>query len=220
MMKYVSLFSLIVLASSQAFAAEQSQSQTLVVTGIGEVPTEAQINAWDIDVRPDGKGLPRGSSTAEIGEPIYAEKCAICHGDFGEGVGRWPVLTGGHGSLTSESPEKTVGSYWPYTSTLFDYIYRAMPFGEARTLTPDEVYGIAAYILAENDVIDYDFEVNQDNFAQIELPNQNGFFADDRSKTEVNNERCMTDCAQDVGIQSLARILDVTPETGGAGNID
>ncbi len=183
------------------------------VSGIGSVPSEAQIAAWDIDVRPDGLGLPIGSGTAELGEEIFADRCAQCHGDFGEGVDRWPVLTGGQGSLTEHRPEKTIGSYWPYSSTLFDYIYRAMPYGEAKSLTPDEVYAISAYLLAENEIVERDQVLNQDNFAQIKMPNQANFFADDRSKSEAYTERCMTNCkTEPVTIVSAAPELDVTPE--------
>ncbi|MEQ9682953.1 MAG: c-type cytochrome, partial [Rhodospirillales bacterium] len=102
---------------------------------LGAAATPDQIQAWDIDVRPDGQGAPAGSGTAAQGDKIYIQKCAACHGDFGEARGRYPVLVGGHGSMKDDRPEKTVGSYWPYASTIFDYIKRAMPFGEAQTLT-------------------------------------------------------------------------------------
>jgi len=102
--------------------------------GLGTVPTAEEIARWDIDVRPDGYGLPPGSGNAYDGEEIFIDKCSACHGEFGEGAGRWPVLVGGHDTLASEDPVKTIGSYWPYTSTIYDYIYRAMPFGEAQTL--------------------------------------------------------------------------------------
>mgnify|MGYP001548213570 CR=1 FL=1 len=140
-----------------AFASDYKRpTPSGIGSSIGSVPTAAQIAAWDIDVRPDGLGLPVGSGTAEIGEEVFGEKCAMCHGDFGEGVDRWPVLTGGQGTLSDDRPEKTIGSYWPYTSTLFDYIYRAMPYGEAQSLTPDEGYAISAYLLAENKIVEYD----------------------------------------------------------------
>lgn len=183
------------------------------VSGIGAIAQPEQIAAWDIDVRPDGLGLPVGKGTAEDGESVFADRCAQCHGDFGEGVDRWPVLTGGQGSLTEERPEKTVGSYWPYTSTLFDYIYRAMPYGDAKTLTADEVYAVSAYILAENEIVEYDQELNQDNFAQIEMPNRMNFFADDRAVAENYTDRCMSNCKSEaVNIVSAAPELDVTPE--------
>lgn len=196
-----------------ATAVSAQDYQRPSVSGIGAVAQPEQIAAWDIDVRPDGLGLPVGKGTAEEGEELFADRCAQCHGDFGEGVDRWPVLTGGHDSLTEERPEKTVGSYWPYSSTLFDYINRAMPYGDAKTLTPDEVYALSAYILAENEIVERDQELNQDNFAQIEMPNRANFFADDRAVSEAYTERCMSNCkAEAVNIVSAAPELDVTPE--------
>ncbi len=113
------LLLMLCLTSSYAFAADK--------IGLGVPATEAQITAWDIDIRPDGKGLPVGSGSALDGEGAYVQKCASCHGDFAEGVGRYPALAGGLDSLASQHPVKTVGSYWPYASTVFDYVRRAMP---------------------------------------------------------------------------------------------
>ncbi|MDA9009000.1 cytochrome c [Alphaproteobacteria bacterium] len=179
--------------------------------GLGTVPTAEEIARWDIDVRPDGYGLPPGSGNAYDGEEIFIEKCASCHGEFGEGAGRWPVLVGGQDTLDSEDPVKTIGSYWPYTSTMYDYIYRAMPFGDAQSLTPDETYAIIAYLLYSNDIIEEDdFEITADNLAKIEMPNKDGFIPDDREV--VSGERCMKDCKISVEIASRARVLDVTPD--------
>ena len=183
--------------------------------GIGRQALPQEIAKWDIDVRPDGQGLPVGGSNANEGESVYAERCAFCHGDFAEGIDRWPVLAGGHDTLKSARPVKTVGSYWPYTSTLYDYIYRAMPFGEAQTLEPDEVYGVIAYILAMNDVIDdWDMEINQDNLAKIRLPNEANFYHDDRPDIPnlKDGEPCMQNCKDKVAITMRARVLDVTPD--------
>lgn len=191
--------------------------------GLGRAATEDEVAAWDHDIRADGLGLPVGSGDALIGEEIFAEKCAACHGDFGEGVNRWPVLAGGHGSLTSDRPVKTIGSYWPYASTAFDYIYRAMPFGDAKSLTPDEVYAITAYLLYMNDVIDDDaFVLSNETFAEIELPNAANFFDDDRLQTEqfASADVCMTDCKESVEIVMRAAVLDVTPEDGGVVTMD
>ncbi len=172
--------------------------------GLGTVPTPEQIAGWDKDVRPDGMGLPPGSGTAEKGEPIFLEKCAMCHGDFGEGMGRWPVLAGGFDTLTDQwpegRPEKTVGSYWPYATTLFDYIWRAMPFPEPKSLTPEEVYALTAYVLYLNDIVDYDEEINQDNLASIEMPNRDGFVPDPRPDVPVGAEPCMRNCEVDTTI--------------------
>ena len=147
--------------------------------GLGTLATAEQIAGWDIDVRPDGKGAPIGSGTAADGEEVYAERCAGCHGDFGEGVDRWPVLAGGLGSLVTADPVKTVGSYWPYASTVYDYVYRAMPFGEAQSLTHDETYQVVAYILYMNDVIDDEFALSNETIGSVKMPNQNGFMLPD-----------------------------------------
>jgi cytochrome c len=183
---------------------------------LGRDATKAEVSAWDIDVRPDGQGLPEGKGTVAEGEAIYAEKCASCHGDFGEGIDRWPVLAGGHDTLKSERPVKTIGSYWPYLSTVFDYVNRAMPFGEARSLEPNEVYAITAYLLNLNDVVDSEFELSKENFVSTRLPNEANFIDDTRPDTPIiakGKEPCMSDCKQgEVKITSTARVLDVTPE--------
>ena len=160
--------------------------------GVGQEASAAEIAGWDIDIRPDGLGLPEGGATAEDGESLYEEQCASCHGSFGEGVGRYPVLAGGEGTLTEPRPEKTVGSFWPYASTLWDYIHRAMPFTAPESLSDDEVYAITAYVLYLNDLVEYDFELTRDNLASIEMPNKDGFFLDDRP--DVINAQCMSDC--------------------------
>ncbi|WP_438345754.1 c-type cytochrome [Methylorubrum populi] len=187
---------------------------------IGRAATPDEIRGWDIDVRPDGQGLPVGKGTAALGETIFQERCASCHGEFGEGAGRWPELAGGAGTIKSDSPVKTVGSYWPYVSTVFDFIHRAMPFGAAQTLTPDETYSVTAYLLYLNDILkDQDFEVNEKNLATIRLPNEKNFFMDDRETAEKefwNAKPCMKDCLpKEAAITSRARALDVTPEKAG-----
>jgi S-disulfanyl-L-cysteine oxidoreductase SoxD len=111
----------------------------VVKLGLGRPALPEEIKAWDIDVRPDGQGLPPGKGTAKQGDAIFQEKCTICHGEFGEGVGRYPVLAGGVGTLKADRPNKTVGSYWPDATTVYDYIRHAMPFGNARSLTDDEI---------------------------------------------------------------------------------
>ncbi|MFC1702199.1 c-type cytochrome [Pseudomonadota bacterium] len=167
--------------------------------GIGSPATSEEIAGWDIDIRPDGKGLPPGSGSVEDGEMMYEEKCASCHGSFGEGVGRYPVLAGGEGTLTNERPEKTVGSYWPYASTLWDYIHRAMPFPQPQSLSDEEVYAITAYVLYLNDLVEDDFVLAADNLASIEMPNQDGFFFDDRPDTK--NTACMKNCKDPASIR-------------------
>ena len=142
---------------------------------LGRAATDAEVAAWDIDIRPDGKGLPVGSGTVADGEVIFTEQCASCHGDFGEGRGRWPVLAGGRDTLTRERPEKTVGSYWPHLSTAYDYIRRAMPFGNAQSLSDDDVYALTAYLLYLNDVIPEDKVLDAQSLPKVEMPNRDAW---------------------------------------------
>ena len=188
-----------------------SYSQTL---GLGRTATNNEVSAWDIDIRPDGKGLPVGSGSVIIGEELYTENCSSCHGDFGEGIDRWPELAGGFDTLDSEDPVKTVGSYWPYLSTVWDYVHRAMPFGNAQSLNNDEVYAITAYILYLNDLVDEDFELSHVNFEEINLPNEENFYLDNRENLEntTYNIRCMQNCKKVAMITKRAVVLDVTPE--------
>ena len=200
--------------------------------GLGRAATPEEIELWDIDVRPDGLGLPEGSGTVSMGEEVWEERCTFCHGTFGEGEGRWPVIAGGFDTLASDDPVKTVGSYWPYLSTVFDYVHRAMPYGEAQSLTDDEVYAVVAYILYLNDVVDdEEFELSKANFLDITMPNESGFIEDTRVKepgfvaAQQREEPCMTDCKPaPAEVTMRARILDVTPggedDESGAGAID
>lgn len=193
--------------------------------GLGRTALPEEIAAWNIDVRPDGQGLPTGRGTVRQGDEIYQAQCAACHGEFGQGVGRWPVLAGGRGSLTHDRPEKTIGSFWPDLSTVFDYIRRAMPYGNAQSLTPDEIYAVTAYLLYLNDVVtDEDFELSDRNFASVKLPNAAGFYDDDRDTTEKafwGAKVCMKDCRTDAPkVTGRAATLEVTPETGSAPRVD
>ena len=203
-------------AAAPTVPASAQPRATHGVFGLGRPATLAEITAWDIDVRPDGLGLPAGRGTVADGEPLFSERCAACHGDFGEGVGRWPVLAGGQDTLTEDRPEKTVGSYWPYLSTVFDYIRRAMPYGDAQSLTDDEVYAITAYVLYLNDIVtEEEFELSDENFNDVRLPNEQNFIADDRMAEPhyaTGVEPCMIDCKASVSITMRARILDVTPD--------
>ena len=183
--------------------------------GLGRPATEAEVAAWDLDVLPDGTGLPDGSGDAFAGDELFQDHCAACHGVFAEGVDNWPELAGGEGSLADKDPLKTVGSYWPHLSTVYDYVRRSMPFGGAQTLTDDEVYSIVAYILYSNDLVDDDFELSKENFLEVQLPNADGFVIDDRAETEYNawrTEPCMENCKDSVEITMRAAVLDVTPE--------
>lgn len=179
--------------------------------GFGETATTEMIAGWDIDIRPDGLGLPPGSGSVAGGDGLYEEKCAACHGAFGEGEGRWPMIAGGFDTLTESRPEKTVGSYWPYASTLWDYVHRAMPFYEPQSLADDEVYAIVAYVLYLNDLVDEDFVLTRANLATIEMPNRDGFFVDPRP--DVKNVTCMKNCKdpKGVAITGDSTELGVTP---------
>ena len=177
--------------------------------GYGQTASESEIAGWDIDVRPDGKGLPPGAGSVEDGEYLYEDKCAQCHGSFGEGIDQYPALAGGEGTLTDNRPHRTVGSYWPYTSTLWDYIHRAMPYLQPESLTDDEVYAITAYVLFLNDLVSDDFILSQENLASVVLPNAANFSPDARPDTK--NTRCMTDCKQADTITIVSRVERVTP---------
>jgi S-disulfanyl-L-cysteine oxidoreductase SoxD len=183
--------------------------------GIGHAATAEQIAGWDIDIRPDGQGAPSGSGSVKDGEKIYMDKCAACHGEFGESAGRWPQVAQGKGTLASHDPVKTVGSYFPYLSSAFDYIRRAMPFGDAQSLGNDELYAVTAYVLYLNDIVDDKFVLSKDTWDRVKMPNQAGFFDDDRQTSEKdfwNSNPCMNDCRGPVKIIDRAGAIDVTPD--------
>lgn len=142
--------------------------------GFGRAATPEEIRGWDIDVSPSGAGLPPGHGAARQGEAIFAAKCASCHGAHGEGK---PMvrLVGGIGTLRDKKPEKTVGSYWPYATTLFDYVRRAMPLNAPQSLSPDEVYAVSAYVLFLNGIVSQDATLDADNLAKVKMPNRDGF---------------------------------------------
>lgn len=142
--------------------------------GLGQTPSAAQIRAWDIDVRADGSGLPAGSGSVAQGQAIYQARCLACHGANGE-KGPAPRLAGGQGTLASKSPVLTVGSYWPYATTLYDYIQRAMPQDSPQSLTPAEVYAVTAYTLHLNDIVKADAVLDAQSLAAIRMPNRDGF---------------------------------------------
>ncbi|MFO8127193.1 c-type cytochrome [Yoonia sp.] len=191
--------------------------------GLGRPALPEELAAWNVDVLPDGRGLPEGRGDVWTGEEVFVDKCASCHGDFAEGVGNWPALAGGFDTLANEDPVKTVGSYWPYLSTAWDYINRSMPFGEAGTLTADETYAIVAYIMYSNHLVDDDFELSHENFTEVEMYNGDGFVVDDRPELEYaewQTEPCMENCKDTVEITMRATFLDVTPDDGGQSVVD
>lgn len=205
-------------AEQAAPAADMALAMPEGGFGIGREALPEEVAAWDIDIRPDGQGLPEGSGDVWTGEEIFTAQCASCHGDFGEGSGRWPQLAMGQDTLAGQDPVKTVGSYWPYLSTVYDYVHRAMPFGNAQSLSPDEVYALTAYILYLNSLVEDDFVLSKANFTDIEMPNADGFYMDDRAQVELvkfSGDACMSNCNPDVEISMHARVLDVTPEGDG-----
>lgn len=183
--------------------------------GLGRPALPEEIAAWDVAVLPDGTGLPEGSGDVLTGEEVFADKCASCHGEFAEGLDSWPVLAGGEGTLTDRRPVKTIGSYWPHLSTVWDYVHRSMPFGSAQTVSADEAYAITAFLLYSNGLVEDDFALTRENFTEIALPNAEGFYPDDRAETEYplfSAAPCMADCGPEVKVTKRAVELNVTPE--------
>jgi S-disulfanyl-L-cysteine oxidoreductase SoxD len=148
-------------------------------SGIGRPPTADELRRLDIAVMPDGRGLPRGSGTAAAGRDIYAAKCASCHGATGK-EGPNDPLTGGQGSLATRRPLKTVGSFWPFATTLWDYINRAMPYEQPGSLAADEVYAVTAYILHLNGIVGEREVLSESTLAGVKMPNRDGFVREDR----------------------------------------
>ena len=151
-------------------------------SGLGRAPTAEELRAIDIEILPDGRGLPAGSGTAEQGKAIYASRCVTCHGATGR-EGPQDILVGGQGTLASSRPLKTVGSYWPYATTLWDYVNRAMPFDHPGTLPPDQVYAVTAYLLYLNAIVGERDLMTQTTLPLVKMPNRNGFVSDPRPDT-------------------------------------
>ncbi len=151
---------------------------------IGRAAGAEDIAAKDITVLSDGRGLPPGSGTASQGREIYERRCQKCHGNQGQGGEEGPALAGGNGSLTGPKPVKTVGSYWPHATTLFDYTRRAMPFDRPGTLTDDQVYALTARMLFLNGLIGETDAMDAKTLAQVKMPNRDGFVRDNRPDTK------------------------------------
>jgi len=142
--------------------------------GLGESMTAEEVAAVDYAVLPNGDGLPDGSGTAEEGATVYQQHCFACHGERGTG-GVNDTLAGGHGSMTTDRPQKTVGSFWPYATTVFDYVRRSMPLQSPGTLSNDEMYAVTAYLLFINDVIGENDAINADTLPVVKMPNRENF---------------------------------------------
>jgi len=141
---------------------------------LGRPATAAEIAGWDISVGPDGVGLPAGSGTALKGAAVYEQKCQACHGAKGAGQPN-DRLAGGHGTLASKTPVRTIGSYWPYATTVFDYVRRAMPYTQPQSLSDDEVYAVTAYLLQLNGIIGEADEMNAQTLPKVTMPNRGNF---------------------------------------------
>ena len=171
-----------------AAAAGSLQAQGF---GFGKQASEREVAGWDIDASADGKGLPRGSGTAAKGKPLYEMHCGACHGMKGEGNAA-DRLVGGRGTLNTDKPVMTVGSYWPYAPTVYDYINRAMPFNAPQSLPADEVYAITAYLLFLNGIIGENEAMDASSLPKVQMPNRKGFTADPRP--DIVNVPCRIDC--------------------------
>ena len=174
--------------------------------GFGKAATAQEIAGWDIDVRADGTGLPKGRGSVVEGQAIYDEKCASCHGTFGES-NSYMQIAGGVGTLASDQPIRTTGSKLNHATTLWDYINRAMPFNAPQTLTPDEVYALTAYVLNLNDILPNEAVVDQDSLPRLRMPNRDGFttrhgLMSRDGKPDTRNTACMKDCVREVRLSS------------------
>ena len=147
---------------------------TMESPNLGREATPAQIAGWDISVGPDGVGLPPGKGTPTTGAPVYEQKCQVCHGAKGAGQPN-DRLVGGHGTLASKAPVRTIGSYWPYATTVFDYVRRSMPYTQSQSLTDDEAYAVTAYLLQLNGIIGENDEMNAQTLPKVKMPNQPNF---------------------------------------------
>ncbi len=177
-------------AAAVLFAAMVSASAQTPY-GFGHFATPAEIAGWNIDIDREGHNLPPGSGTVVHGREVFAEQCAACHGAQGEG-GIGDRLVGGQGTLASAKPIKTVGSYWPYAPTLFDYIRRAMPQNAPQSLSNDDVYAVSAYVLNLNGLLPADAALDAKTLPAIKMPNREMFSNDPRP--DVKNPACMKDC--------------------------
>ncbi|WP_306604378.1 c-type cytochrome [Azonexus sp.] len=230
----MSRFSKSVLILAFGFSALGASTATLAFdnyAGVGRQATPAEVKAWDIDVRPDFKGLPKGAGNVSRGNDLFEEKCASCHGSFGESNEVFTPLVGGTtkadiqngrvgGFVTGDIPQRTTFTKVATISTVWDYIYRAMPWTEPKSLKPDEVYAILAYFLNLAEIVPADFELSDKNIADVQklMPNRNGMTTDhgmwpgpsaakggmgNGGKPDVKNSACMKNCKKDVQVGSV-----------------
>lgn len=167
------------IAFAIVLCAWASGAQAQSPYGIGRPATPVEIAGWNIDVGRDGSNLPLGSGSVDHGRDVYAQQCASCHGEKGEG-GLGDRLAGGQGTIGTAKPIRTVGSFWPYATTLFDYIRRAMPQNAPQSLSDDDVYAVSAYILNLNGLVGTDATLDAKSLAAIKMPNRDSFVGDAR----------------------------------------
>jgi S-disulfanyl-L-cysteine oxidoreductase SoxD len=183
-------FCVAMLAAVALTCATSAQAQSPY--GIGRPATPSEIAGWNIDIDREGHNLPPGSGSVSHGHEVFDQQCAACHGAKGEG-GVGERLVGGQGTLATANPVRTVGSYWPYAPTLFDYIRRAMPQNAPQSLSNEDVYAVSAYILNLNGLLPADAVLDAKTLSGIKMPNRNMFVGDPRP--DVKNPECMKDCA-------------------------
>jgi cytochrome c len=182
-------FHIAVLAVFALASATRAQEQSPY--GIGRSATPTEIAGWNIDIDRDGNNLPPGSGSVSRGREVFKQQCSACHGAKGEG-GVGDKLVGGQGTLPTPKPIRTVGSYWPYAPTLFDYIRRAMPQNAPQSLSNEDVYAVSAYILHLNGLLPADAGLDAKTLSAIKMPNRSMFVGDPRP--DVKNPACMTGC--------------------------
>jgi len=168
-----SIVALVVAAGASPVAAQ------LLTYGVGRPPTAPEVRAWELTIPPDGQGLPPGSGTAGLGKAVFAERCAACHGETGEDP-NYVRLVGGHGTLATDKPIQTIGSFWQYATTLWSYIRRAQPFDTPGSLTADQVYAVTAYLLHRNGIIGEQEVMDAKTLPLVKMPNRDGFVPDPR----------------------------------------
>lgn len=204
------------LALALTSVALLAEAQPAPRYSLGRAPTPPEIAAWDIDVRPDGHGVKKGKGTVAQGQKIYDEQCASCHGTFGESNRYMPVAGGvrqgdlktGHASaLKDAAGVRTLGTKLNYATTLWDYIYRAMPWTNPQSLTVDQTYAVTAYVLHLNEIVANDFELNEKTLLAVQMPNRNGLttahgLGSVKGKPDAQGTLCMKNCASDVKIAS------------------
>jgi len=172
-------WSAVAVGSAIVAAAASDVAAQLPTYGVGRTPTAAEVEAWDLTIPFDGVGLPPGSGTAALGGPIYVERCTSCHGERGQN-GKYDRLVGGQGTLTTDRPVLTIGSFWPYAPTLFSYLRRAQPIDEPGSLTADQAYALTAYLLFLNGIISEHDVMDARTLPLVKMPNREGFVPDPR----------------------------------------